>query len=285
MMVGSMLGVLFVSLVRRVLVEDPSLPFPESVAAAEIHKAGQRGADAARYLFWSIGLGTLVQALGEFKLYAVDKDFIVRIGQTRQEHRAPGTARQHEMSCKPARSRRSPRPPSAPRYMGVGYVIGPELAALQFLRQRAGVGRAGSADDVLPRARICKNSCPPGAGDGGWAGMAAAVWRYIVRPIAVGGMMVGAAYTLFRMGKNLTSSLGRALAEVRHGAPPHGIHGPHRTLHGIEDRALADRRRVPAMIALYFYISGQMVRGGGRRRGHADRRILLRHRFRQPGAA
>ena len=29
----------------------PELPFPESVAAAEIHKAGQRGADAAKYLF------------------------------------------------------------------------------------------------------------------------------------------------------------------------------------------------------------------------------------------
>src|ERR1700685_2594863 len=78
---GGVLGVLFVSLVRRALVEDPSLPFPESVAAAEIHKAGQRGADAARYLFWSIGLGTLVQALGEFALYAVDKDFVVRVGE------------------------------------------------------------------------------------------------------------------------------------------------------------------------------------------------------------
>src|SRR5207302_3028465 len=31
--VGGVLGVLFVSLVRRALVEDPSLPFPESVAA------------------------------------------------------------------------------------------------------------------------------------------------------------------------------------------------------------------------------------------------------------
>src|SRR5260370_41677947 len=81
MMVGSILGVLFVSLVRRALVEDASLPFPESVAAAEIHKAGQRGADAARYLFWSIGFGTLIQALGEFKLYAVDRDFVVRIGE------------------------------------------------------------------------------------------------------------------------------------------------------------------------------------------------------------
>src|SRR6267142_2632286 len=31
MLVGSVLGVLFVSLVRRVMVEDPELPFPESV--------------------------------------------------------------------------------------------------------------------------------------------------------------------------------------------------------------------------------------------------------------
>ena len=55
MMVGSMLGVLFVSLVRRVMVEDPELPFPESVAASEIHKAGQRGAEAAKFLFYNIG--------------------------------------------------------------------------------------------------------------------------------------------------------------------------------------------------------------------------------------
>src|SRR5579872_3710524 len=81
MIVGGILGVLFVSLVRRVMVEDPSLPFPESVAAAEIHKAGRRGADAAKYLFWSIGFGTLIQALGEFKLFATDQDFLVRIGQ------------------------------------------------------------------------------------------------------------------------------------------------------------------------------------------------------------
>src|SRR5213596_4349287 len=69
-MVGSVLGVLFISLVRRVMVEDPELPFPESVAAAEIHKAGQRGAQAAKYLFWNIGVGGLIYILGKFGLYA-----------------------------------------------------------------------------------------------------------------------------------------------------------------------------------------------------------------------
>src|SRR5215475_13570029 len=78
---GSVLGVLFVSLVRRALVEDPTLPFPESVAAAEIHKAGQRGAESARYLFWNIGVGALVQILGAMNLFAVDKSVFVRIGQ------------------------------------------------------------------------------------------------------------------------------------------------------------------------------------------------------------
>src|SRR5579872_5508083 len=81
MIVGSILGVLFVSLVRRVMVEDPELPFPESVAASEIHKAGRRGADAAKYLFYNLGLGALIQFLAETQLFANDKDFILRVGQ------------------------------------------------------------------------------------------------------------------------------------------------------------------------------------------------------------
>src|ERR1700674_3464417 len=79
-MVGSILGVLFISLVRRVMVEDPELPFPESVAAAEIHKAGQRGAQAAKYLFWNIGVGGVVYLLGRFGLFAADQDFHPTVG-------------------------------------------------------------------------------------------------------------------------------------------------------------------------------------------------------------
>src|SRR2546429_7588109 len=79
-MVGSILGVLFISLVRRVMVEDPELPFPESVAASEIHKAGQRGAQAAKYLFWNIGVGGVVYMLGRFGLFSSDKDIHFSVG-------------------------------------------------------------------------------------------------------------------------------------------------------------------------------------------------------------
>jgi hypothetical protein len=60
-------------LVRRAMVEDPE-PFPESVAASEIRKAGQQGAEAARYLFWNIGQERWCNP-GELHLFAVDKDF------------------------------------------------------------------------------------------------------------------------------------------------------------------------------------------------------------------
>src|SRR6266568_4025799 len=80
-MVGSVIGVLFMSLVRRVMVEDPELPFPESVAASEIHKAGQRGAQAAKYLFWNIGVGGIVYILGSLGIFGTDKTFAFGIGQ------------------------------------------------------------------------------------------------------------------------------------------------------------------------------------------------------------
>src|SRR5262250_192066 len=48
-----------------VMVEDPDLPYPESVAAAEIHKAGQQGSKAARVLFANMGFGAFVFLLGQ----------------------------------------------------------------------------------------------------------------------------------------------------------------------------------------------------------------------------
>src|SRR6266436_6443516 len=81
MVTGGVLGVLFVSLMRRVMVEDPELPFPESVAAAEIHKAGQTGAQAAKYLFYNMGFGAVMYFLSVLRLFPLDTDFPIHIGQ------------------------------------------------------------------------------------------------------------------------------------------------------------------------------------------------------------
>lgn len=259
MTVGSVLGVLFVSLVRRVLVEDPTLPFPESVAAAEIHKAGRRGADTARYLFWSIGFGTLIQALGELQLYAVDKTLIVRIGEIGRSFVRLGPRNTTNVLQTGAVSTVA-APTVSPALVGVGYVIGPELAALNFS------GSVLAWGVLVPLMMYflgpdLQKLLPPGSGEGGWTTMSAAVWRYIVRPIAVGGMMVGAAYTLLRMGKNLTSSLGRALREVRHGAPPLDSMARTERYMGSKTVLLLIALMFVLMIVLYIYISGLVMAG------------------------
>ncbi len=72
MFIGAMLGILFVTILRRVMVEDRELPFPESVAASEIHKAGRAGGTGAKFLFAAMGLGALIQAMKELRFF-VDK--------------------------------------------------------------------------------------------------------------------------------------------------------------------------------------------------------------------
>ncbi|HEY1335928.1 MAG TPA: oligopeptide transporter, OPT family [Bryobacteraceae bacterium] len=218
MLVGSVIGVLFVSLVRRVLVEDPELPFPESVAASEIHKAGQAGARAAKYLFYNIGFGALVFLLGQFKLFAPDHDFFFPVGQLGRSSLRLGPANSTQVLGAGGVTTVA-APSISPAFFGVGYIIGPRLAALNF---SGGVVAWGLLIPLLtfflgPQLRAY---LPPDAHDESWLGLANAVWRYIVRPIAVGGMMVGTCYTLFRMRKSLLQGLGKAFSELRAGSPP-----------------------------------------------------------------
>ena len=211
-MVGSILGVLFISLVRRVMVEDPELPFPESVAAGEIHKAGQRGAEAAKYLFWNMGVGGIVYMLGKFGLFAADHDFHFRIGNLGHSQIRLGPVGSTNVVATGATTMFS-APSVSPAYLGVGYIIGLRLASLQFA---GGVIAWGLLVPMLvyflgPQLR---NYLPSDTPDN-WSAMVLAVWRFIVRPIAVGGMLVGAAYTLYNMRKSLTAGLGKAFADLK----------------------------------------------------------------------
>src|SRR3989440_10330361 len=121
-MVGSALGVLFISLVRRVMVEDPELPFPESVAASEIHKAGQRGAQAAKYLFWNIGVGGVVYMLGRFGLFSSDKDIHFSVGSLGRSQVRLGAAGSSNVVAAGG-SRLMGRPSGSPWDFGVGLLI------------------------------------------------------------------------------------------------------------------------------------------------------------------
>jgi len=255
MVVGSILGVLFVSLVRRVMVEDPDLPFPESVAASEIHKAGRRGAEAAKFLFYNLGLGALIQFLAEIQLFANDKDFIVRVGQLGKSVVRLGSPQQ---TLNAGGVTLASGPTVSPAYIGVGYIIGPELASLNFA---GGVLAWGFLIPLLiffmgPQLQMF---LPAGSSDGSWVGLINAVWRYIVRPIAVGGMMTGAAYTLFRMRNGLFDGLRRAVSDLGAANPEETI----RTEQYMSPKIVFALIAVmfACMIALYIYLSHQVLGG------------------------
>ena len=104
------------------MVEDVELPFPESVAAAEIHKAGRNSAGNSKFLFGAIILGGLVKLLGELKFFAVYwEKFIAFAKQAISGTKFIGQGGILAGS-----------PEISPAYFGVGYIIGPRLAALNF---------------------------------------------------------------------------------------------------------------------------------------------------------
>jgi putative OPT family oligopeptide transporter len=100
----------------------------------------------------------------------------------------------------------------SPAYLGVGYIIGVRLAAIQFAGSVLAWGLLVPLMIFFLGPQL-KAYIPADTPDN-WATMADAVWRYIVRPIAVGGMLVGAAFTLFKMRASLTAGIGKAFADL-----------------------------------------------------------------------
>ncbi|MBE0571898.1 MAG: oligopeptide transporter, OPT family [Ignavibacteriaceae bacterium] len=191
MIAGGILGIMFVALLRRVMVEDVELPFPESVAAAEIHKAGRHGTGGSKFLFSAMGIGALIQMLGQFKLFATSWTQLITVGKGHILFRSPDVS---------------------PAYIGVGYIIGPRLASLNF---SGGVLAWGLLAPTIAFFKYFNTETPA---DFDWATTMVQVWKDYVRPIAIGGMLVGAAYTLWRMRKSLMTGIARSISDVKKAA-------------------------------------------------------------------
>jgi putative OPT family oligopeptide transporter len=215
MIIGSVLGVLFVSLVRRAMVEDRTLPFPESTAAAEIHKAGQRGGGAAKFLFLNMITGAGVILGSTLNLFAFSRDKLVHIGQIGASKVRLGAAAASSALGTGGVTKLS-SPDTSPAYIGVGYILGPSVASLNFAGSLFAWGFMVPMLIYFLGPQLA-HFMPDNAPIETWDGMAVSVWRFIVRPIAVGGMLVGAAFTMFRMRQKIGQGLARAVRELSAG--------------------------------------------------------------------
>ncbi len=219
LLAGGLIGVMFIIVLRRPLCVDSDLPFPESTASAEIIKAGAAGGSSIRYIFGAMGLGALLQILKS------DKGFLLFRESLSGFLAFPSSVIQH------FDFRREPMggvthgggipwatPAISPALIGVGYIVGPRVGAINF---------AGGViawwvliplllffDPDLPR-RLGQAAAPS------WDVLANSVWYNVVRPVAVGAMLVGSGYTLWSMRDALARSLRGALAaSARAGAGP-----------------------------------------------------------------
>jgi putative OPT family oligopeptide transporter len=254
MMIGGTLGILFVTLLRRVMVEDPDLPYPESVAASEIHKAGQQGSTAAKILFANMGFGAFMYLLGAINVFNPNNTFPVTIGNLGKKLLLRTSTNPNVATTITGGTTIFTAPDVSPAYLGVGYIIGPRLAALNFA---GGVLAWGLLVPLLtftigPYLQATQPAGQPIP----WTLLAGAIYFSIVRPIAVGGMLVGASYTLFKMRKQLALGMGRAVSDLKKSAAAHAA--TNRTERDLPAKAVFAGVGVVfvAMILLYHYFIG-----------------------------
>lgn len=210
MVVGGVLGVLFVIILRRTLVEESGLPFPESVAASEIHKAGQAGGANTRYLVMAglvAGFIELIKNSSGIRVLASQITGFWSWGKARMALGAQQAAQQAQeytggifMST----------PSASPALFGVGYIIGPRLAAVVF------AGGVLGWWCLAPIMAFVNRDLLPLGETQGWASVALnVVWQEQVRPLAVGTMVVSALWTLWSMRRSLLGGFGRVFSDLR----------------------------------------------------------------------
>ena len=154
----------------------------------------------------------MVYILGRFGLFSADTDLHVGVGSLgHSQVRLGSTGSTHILPT--GGTTVFAAPSVSPAYLGVGYIIGVRLASIQFAGSVLAWGLLVPLMVFFLGPQL-KAYIPADTTDN-WATMADAVWRYIVRPIAVGGMLVGAAYTLFKMRASLTAGIGKAIADLR----------------------------------------------------------------------
>jgi putative OPT family oligopeptide transporter len=193
---GGLLGVLFsVPLRRSMIVEDP-LPFPEGKAAAEVLKAGENPGPGLKILGLSAVIGAVVKLAAESGLRMIP-DNATGAGFFGKFLGYMGTN-------------------LSPALLGVGYIVGLNIGIVVLS------GSILSYNIAIPLYHaFFANSDPALAAQ--LAGLSAAdaaglIRAEKVRYLGVGAMLIGGVWTLFSLRKSLLSGVKSGIAAARKGS-------------------------------------------------------------------
>lgn len=200
-LVGGLLGVLFTIPLRRALIVQARLRFPEGVATAEVLKAGAAAAESGKGREAGAGLRTLLAAAGLGGL--------VKLGES-------GLGLWTEALEGAGRLGRSAVYAGinlSPALIAVGFILGLPIALVVFLGGAVGWMLLMPLDGFLVGAPL------------DLAGQAAAqwLWSHHIRYVGIGAMLVGGLWTLIQLRGPIWDSL-RSLGAAYRG--PAAAAGP-----------------------------------------------------------
>jgi OPT family oligopeptide transporter len=214
-MVGGLLGVLMMIPLRRSLIvkEHARLPYPEGTACASVLIAGERGGDLARTAYQGLGVAFAYAMLQKVLRLVAETPAIVVRASSRY---LPAAVLSGDIT---------------PEYLGVGYIIGPQIAGVLVAGGvLAWLGLIPLLTVVAPPDSIAAQlvklgylpSLTTAGGPGGWnpaahafADTASAVYRAYVRQIGAGAVATGGFITLLKTLPTIASSFRESLAALR----------------------------------------------------------------------
>ncbi|MEQ8275663.1 MAG: oligopeptide transporter, OPT family [Deltaproteobacteria bacterium] len=174
---GGLLGVLFTIPLRRALIVETPLEFPEGVATAEVLKVGESGGGGGiKHIFTSGAIGALFK-LGESGLRLWH-------GTIEEARYAGSTILYFGSNLSPA-------------LVAVGYIVGLEIAVLVF------IGGALNWLVAIPILAVVEG-VPEGVGAVEAAGE---LWSTQTRYLGVGSMVVGGLWALVSLRKSLVAGV------------------------------------------------------------------------------
>jgi putative OPT family oligopeptide transporter len=204
MLIGGVLGVLFVIVLRRTLVVEADLPFPESVATAEIVKAGQGGQTGARFLFGAMGLAALWELLKNS-----NGIHLVRDSANTFASFGRSTIQVLQERVEYAGGMLFAAPSASPMLMGVGFIVGTRISAVLF------AGAVMGWLLLVPLALFLNPGITAAMAPGDtMTDLANTIWSRQIRPLAVGTMIVAAFYTLYNLRGSLVAGIGKAIRQI-----------------------------------------------------------------------
>jgi putative OPT family oligopeptide transporter len=193
---GGVLGVFFSVPLRRSLIVDQQLAFPEGKAAAEVLKAGEDPSQGVKLLAGAAALGGIGKLLAASGLRLVP-DAAAAAGYFGKIIAYMGTN-------------------LSPALLGVGYIVGLNIGIVVVaggvLSWNIAIpiysGFFLDTDPVLA-ARLAGASAEDAAG---------AIWSTQIRYLGVGAMLIGGIWTLISLRNSLMSGIRSGLAATRAGA-------------------------------------------------------------------